>query len=698
MSDDASRVKERVSIVDIVGRRVQLKKAGKNFLGLCPFHNDKSASLNVTPSTGRYRCFACGAGGDVFNFVMETEKVEFREALRMLAEEAGITLSIKQEASPDAAQKEHRIAIMKVAQKFFQEQLLSSPLAKDYCKERGLDAKTIETWGLGFGPDHGESLTVFLKKKGYNLEECRDLFLVKDSERGGFYDRFRSRLTFPIYDERSNLVAFGGRIIGDGKPKYINSGDTPLYSKREVLYGMNKARNAMGGDGKAVLVEGYLDVIACHRAGVTTAVASLGTSLSEEHARLLKRWAKEVIILYDADSAGQKAAARAEEILSEVGLRVKISLMPEGEDPDTVLRKLGPDHVKRSVEGGLSPVEFKLGLLKSTISPSEEAFWPQAFDILSKTEHELELERLSGELTGYYPGIRDPIAAQAAIRKEVLKRRRKQVSKKQTDADPGPVERRAISKTGFDPREGAIFRGLITEGISREAWGLIFELPFMSPVAKQLVAELKRAFPEGPTDSRSDTWLGDLPADVKDALLQIELKSMTRLRPEDFQRAISGLIDRHRRIEKEKERKQPESEIITQHRGEQPYLHSFEMEILRALSDPQFADFALPAVKESLFFSEEGVKIEMEIAKVLEKSEDLLPKDWLSRLPSEISAPIDAILLTTLIKQKTEIVKETVERLRQKSQQRELDRMKLGDPDLAQIQKTLQDMKNRQDR
>jgi hypothetical protein len=173
---------------------------------------------------------------------------------------------------------------------------------------------------------------------------------------------------------------------------------------------------------------------------------------------------------------------------------------------------------------------------------------------------------------------------------------------------------------------------------------------------------------------------------------------MTRLRPEDFQRAISGLIDRHRRIEKEKERKQPESEIVTQHRGEQPSLHSFEIEILRALSEPVFADFALPAVRESLFFSEEGVKIEMEIAKVLADSDDLLPNDWLSRLPSEISAPVDAVLLTSLIKQKTEIVKETVERLRQKSRQRELDRMKLGEPDLAQIQKTLQDMKNRQDR
>lgn len=426
MNDDRDRIRSRLDIVDVVGKRVPLKKAGKEWVALCPFHDDKNPSMHVVPKLGRYKCFACGASGDIFKFVMDFHKVDFPESLQLLAEEAGIQLTQRSGKPADGTvPRKIRLEAMQFAQDFFVETLAKSEKAVSYCENRGLDEKTRLDWGLGYSPDMGEALAIALKKKGYSLADCRELFLIDLDGGGGFYDRFRGRLMFPIQDAMGNIVAFGGRILGTGNPKYINSGDTPLYSKRHLLYGLNRAKDAMAKTNRAVLVEGYLDVIACHRAGVQTAIASLGTSLSEEHAKLLARHVKEVVILYDADEAGRKAAERAEQLLKVEGLNVRVALMPDGEDPDTLLRTVGPAGVIRAVEQSLSPIEYRLGKLKSEKSPQDPEFWKEAAATLAAADTDLEIEQHLSELAALYPFSTDRSAAITAIKADVMSARKK---------------------------------------------------------------------------------------------------------------------------------------------------------------------------------------------------------------------------------------------------------------------------------
>ncbi|RYG41951.1 DNA primase, partial [bacterium] len=322
VDDPRDEIRRRVDIVDLVGREVPLKKRGKNWLGLCPFHADKNPSFNVSPETGRYKCFACGAGGDVFTWVMERRNVDFPEALQLLAREANVILP--ERTGPREPKVDHNSA-METALAYFREQFERSPLAREYVAGRGMDEATIKTWEMGYAPNVGEALAMYLKRAGISLAVAKEAFLVDEDAGGGYFDKFRGRLMFPIRDERGQLVAFGGRLLTTGHPKYINSGDTPIYRKSRVLYGLNRAREPLGKSRRAVLCEGYLDVIACHRAGVETAVASLGTALAEDQAKLLKRWSDEVVILYDSDDAGRKAALRATDVLVAAGLRVRVA-------------------------------------------------------------------------------------------------------------------------------------------------------------------------------------------------------------------------------------------------------------------------------------------------------------------------------------------------------------------------------------
>ncbi len=339
MNDDRDEIRRRIDLVDLVSQRVRLKRSGKNYTGLCPFHDDKSPSFYVNPALGRYTCFSCGEKGDVFTWTMKTQGLEFREALQLLADQAGVKLTSYSGPTQDKSEREGWLATMQSALIFYRNELGKSSTAKTYCDNRDIPQSVIDEWELGYAPSVREGLVSQLKRDGHQLVEAERLFLVQGDQQNGYTDKFFGRLMFPIRDDRGDLVGFGGRVLGDGTPKYINSSDTPLYRKSRVLYGFHKARDRMMKERHAVLVEGYLDVIACHRAGVKEAVASLGTSLAEDHAKLLKRFCDKVTILYDADKAGEKAAMRAVEILGEVGLQCRIALMPQGEDPDTLLRQ-----------------------------------------------------------------------------------------------------------------------------------------------------------------------------------------------------------------------------------------------------------------------------------------------------------------------------------------------------------------------
>lgn len=501
MADEREEIRARIDIVDLVGQRVALKRVGKDYQGLCPFHDDKRPSFRVSSVTGYYKCYACQESGDIFAWVMKTQNVDFVEALQILATKAGVTLTRQNHRSP--SEKAQQQAAMAEACAYFREQLSKSSAANEYCERRGLDRATLDHWEIGYAPDVGDALANHLKKKGFALADCKTLFLVDHDPSGGYFDKFKGRLMFPIRDERGELCAFGGRLFGDGIPKYINSSDTPLYKKSRVLYGMHHAKNAISKLRKAVLVEGYLDVVACHRAGVTNALASLGTALSEEHARLLKRWCESVTILYDSDAAGQKAAVRAVDILSEAGLRVRVAALPDGQDPDTLLTKIGPAAVVDVVEQNLSPVAFELHALMSRREPADQEFWVEAVQILARSKTRLELDEHVERLAAIYPGSKDRIETQRSLRADVVSAMRVQ---KRTSG-PGQISRPRLATKlaagAMSAYEIAIFKGLLDEALRPNLWAALSEDGLMesesaSVVAAALVGTYGASPPVGP--------------------------------------------------------------------------------------------------------------------------------------------------------------------------------------------------------
>ena len=317
-------LKARTDMAELVASYVNLRRSGRNLVGLCPFHHEKTASFNVYPENGSFYCFGCGVGGDVITFVRKIENLDYMEAVRFLANRAGMQVPEEQVDDTMAKLRARVLEINRETARFFHRVLLS-PEGRpglDYLTRRGLSMKTIRHFGLGYSPPGRFSLTDHLKKMGYTDQELIQANVAFQSRSGRTMDRFASRVMFPIIDLRGNVVAFGGRILTDEKPKYINTSDTPVYHKSSGLFAMNFAKN--NGGEQLILAEGYMDVISLHQAGFTNAMASLGTSLTMEQARLMARYAKEVVICYDSDAAGQKAASRAIPMLRDAGLLVKV--------------------------------------------------------------------------------------------------------------------------------------------------------------------------------------------------------------------------------------------------------------------------------------------------------------------------------------------------------------------------------------
>jgi DNA primase len=349
----AEKVKQQADIVRVVGEYVQLKKAGQNFRGLCPFHSEKTPSFNVHPVRQIFHCFGCGKGGDVFDFVMEMERCEFPEALRIVAEKCGIALPRPKEHSPEERkEKQQRTVLVEMhreAQTFFLKQLegtLEGKAARAYLEDRGLDKDAIARFGIGYAPSGGDALLRHLKNK-YSEKLLADSGLISRDQGGRLFDRFRRRITFPISNESGKIVAFGARALGDDMPKYLNSPETPIYSKSNVLYHMDRAKEALRRQDFAILVEGYMDAIAVARAGISNVVASCGTSLAEPQIKLLGRFTRRVIVNYDPDAAGQTATERSLSLLLEQDFEVRVlALPPVGDkkaDPDLFIREMGAE-------------------------------------------------------------------------------------------------------------------------------------------------------------------------------------------------------------------------------------------------------------------------------------------------------------------------------------------------------------------
>ncbi len=340
--DKIEEIRSRSDIVEVIGAHVRLKRAGRNFVGLCPFHNEKTPSFSVNPERGFFHCFGCGAGGTVFNFLMRMEGLSFPEALRALAERYGIVLPQREEGGLSTSDREAMVRANQTAAEFFFHVLWNTPdgtLGRDYLKSRGVAIETARTFMLGFAPARPASLARALEKRGL-LETGVKLGLVR-REDGGVCDMFRARLMFPIRDPQARVIAFGGRVLDQRLPKYINSPESPLYSKARSLYGLYEARQAIARADRAVVVEGYFDAISLWEAGFKEVVASLGTALTVEQLRVLSRYTRNVIACFDGDEAGRKASIRALEVFLAAGLLGRGAFIPAGFDPDTLIRERG---------------------------------------------------------------------------------------------------------------------------------------------------------------------------------------------------------------------------------------------------------------------------------------------------------------------------------------------------------------------
>lgn len=397
-------LKMKTDIEDVISTYVTLKRRGATLVGLCPFHNEKTPSFTVYPATQSFYCFGCGAGGDAITFVKKIENLDYLDAVKTLALRAG--LQMPQEGFDDSLSKRRRriLEMNREAARFYHSVLLSpeGKVGYDYYIGRALSAATINHFGLGFAPNQWDALLKHMRAKGYQPAELVDAGLARKGQKG-YYDNFRNRVMTPIIDVRGNVIAFGGRVLDDSKPKYINTGDTLVYKKTNELFALNFAKDSK--EDALILCEGYMDVIAMHQAGFTNAVAGCGTALTTEQVRLISRYAKEVILTYDADEAGQKALQKAMTLFDQTDVKVRIPALVGGKDPDEIIRTYGRDRFKGMLEGASNETEFRLLALRRqynlATTQGKIDFIGGALQILATlppVEQDLYVSRLSEEL------------------------------------------------------------------------------------------------------------------------------------------------------------------------------------------------------------------------------------------------------------------------------------------------------------
>ena len=390
-------VRSRNDIVDVIGSYVRLKKKGSTYFGLCPFHNEKTGSFSVSPNKQMYYCFGCGAGGNVFTFLMQYENFTFGEAMQSLADRVGIELPQQEMTSAQRREADRRTRLLEInkeAAKYFYT-LLRSPRgqkAYQYFKKRELSDETMQKFGLGYSDQYSDDLYRYLRKKGYDDDILKDSGLITIDEVRGGHDKFWNRAMFPIMDVHNRVIGFGGRVMGDGEPKYLNSPETRIFDKSRKLYGLNIARTTRKN--QLLLCEGYMDVIALHQAGFDNAVASLGTALTSGHANLLKRYTKEVYLTYDSDGAGVKAALRAIPILKEVGIVTKVINMRPYKDPDEFIKALGAEEYQKRIDEAENSFLFEIRIMQENYDmndpESKTAFYNEIAQKLLGFSEELE--------------------------------------------------------------------------------------------------------------------------------------------------------------------------------------------------------------------------------------------------------------------------------------------------------------------
>ncbi|NLG83007.1 MAG: DNA primase [Firmicutes bacterium] len=510
-------IRSRVDLVSLVGEYVSLRRSGRRYVGLCPFHQERTPSFTVNPEGQFFYCFGCKASGDAFEFIMRLEGLDFPAAVKLLAERVG--LRWEPQTPGEAAREKRRSALLRLnamAAEVYRRALWAPRTgaeAREYLARRGVERATAEKFGLGYAPPGPRTLVEVFRRYGLRLEDGVALGLVLPSAEG-YLDRFRDRLIFPLVDPRGRVVGFGGRILNEGEPKYLNSPESELFAKRRFLYGFPLAREAIRRSGRVVLVEGYLDAIAAHRAGVDNAVATLGTALSEDHAELLRRFATEVILAYDGDEAGQEATVRGLELLQRHGLQIRVAVLPAGQDPDDLVRWEGGEAFRSLLAAALPLTEFLLqrALAKADLSTPEgraaavRACLPALAEVASAAARETYLRQVARWTRVH----EDTIAKDLADYVRETRKNRHMMDKERRDSNTNRCDVN-LKESSAHPAEKELLRTILKEyslvarikeelkpedftpGPWRELYNFLGGLSFEGPPAE---AELLRRAPE----------------------------------------------------------------------------------------------------------------------------------------------------------------------------------------------------------
>lgn len=545
----------RNPIEDVVGQYVALTRKGSNLFGLCPFHGEKTPSFSVAPEKGIYYCFGCHKGGGVVNFIMEVENLSYPDAVRFLAKRAGMEVPEDQAQQSQYKKKERLWLLCRDAARYFNEQLKASAgaEARAYLAKRGLSGATVTRFGLGFAPNGWSNLMDTMTARGYTKEELYQAGLVlQNREKGSFYDRFRNRLMFPIIDIRGNVIGFGGRVMDDSTPKYLNSPETVIFNKRRNLFAMNIVKKSK--QGFIILTEGYMDAIALHQYGFDCAVASLGTSLTQEHADLLSKYTNEIVLTYDADAAGQNAIQRAIPMLEKTGLRVKVLRMQGAKDPDEFLKKFGADRFRLLLEGSENQAEYRLRSLQ------------MKFD-LTQDEQKVEFAKQAAELIcGFGTAVEREIygirAAEAAgLTPEVMKLEINKAFKRRVAAQKKAQEKKdmnvaaAVQPQTRELRYDNVRSAMAEEGLVRmflrepELLGKLRELSpeeFSVPMFGKVFSLLLKRWQEGLSVTPS-ALTGELSAAEMAHLTSVLQKKDAPLSEEAFSDCVNIVREEYRR-------------------------------------------------------------------------------------------------------------------------------------------------------
>ena len=518
----------RTDIVDLVSESVRLTKKGRNYWGLCPFHSEKTPSFSVSADKQIYKCFGCGKGGGAINFVMELDNLPFRDAVALLAKRAGLEVPDSGSSAGAKERREKLLTINKQAARTFH-RWLYAPEGADglaYLQRRGLSRRTLTSFGLGFAPNRWDALIQELGQQGYDKRDLLDAGLAVSNQDGRIYDRFRNRVMFPIIDIRGEVIGFGGRGMDDSTPKYLNSPDTPVYNKSRNVFALNIAKKSKAG--RVILTEGYMDTISLHQAGFDSAVASLGTALTPEHAQLLSRYFPEAIIAYDGDGAGVSAAQRAIPLLERAGMKVRVLRVTGAKDPDEFIKQFGRDAFLRLLDQSENQVDYRLEQIRKKYDLSDDSqkvgFLQEAAQLLSSLPSAVERE-IYGRHAAETAGVSPEAVAQEV--KKAFQRRLRKEQKQQERRDLTPAIQLQPKSRGLRyenirsarAEEGVLRLLLLDPSLHRELTQLRPE-EFSSPLLGKAYALLLRRAEEG-LSTQLSLLAGELTGEEMDHLTQV---------------------------------------------------------------------------------------------------------------------------------------------------------------------------------